>query len=83
MCYYHKVVKRIILNVISTFFKPPFSYFTKGVQFNFRFAIFPNKMLLYLTSSRTTECGITFTNARCTICEIARVLNTVILPAID
>ena len=29
------------------------------------------------------EIGITFTNATCPIFDIARVLNTVILPAID
>ena len=39
------------------------------------------KCFFILSSSRTTEFGITFTNARCTIFDIARVLNTVVLPA--
>ena len=40
-------------------------------------------MPLYFISSRITEFGNTFTNAKCTILDIARVLNTLIVPAID
>ena len=57
-----------------------FIIFTESVMFCFRIASFPYKFFL---NSCMIGFGIVFTNARCTIFEIARVLKTVILPAIE
>ena len=69
---------------MSTFLRPPFSLFLQRLScFVLGLRVFNINIFSILFNSCIIEFGIIFTDGRCTIFEIARVLKTVILPAIQ
>ena len=68
---------------MSTILRPPFSLFLQRLScFVLGLRVFNINSFSILFNSCIIEFGIIFTDGRCTIFEIARVLKTVILPAI-